>query len=91
MKSIIKKPFNKPIIPIDQFVKKFAEAVEIKDASSLSADTEFRNLDGWSSLASLSVFVLLEEEFGFRMGVQEFQKLKTIQEVYDACTKNKKI
>lgn len=72
---------------INDFIEKFAEAVEIEDASVLSANTEFRNLEEWSSLAYLSVIALLDEEFDVQIEMEDFKKLKTIQEVFDACTK----
>lgn len=72
---------------INDFIEKFAEAVEIEDSSVLSANTEFRNLDEWSSLAYLSVIALMDEEFDVQIEMADFKKLKTIQEIFDACTK----
>ena len=72
---------------INDFIEKFAEAVEIEDSSVLSANTEFRNLDEWSSLAYLSVIALLDEEFDVQIEMADFKKLQTIQEIFDACTK----
>ncbi len=72
---------------IEDFIEKFAEAIELEDASILSADTEFRNLDEWNSLAYLSVIALLDEEFDVQIEMADFKKLKTVQGVYDACTK----
>ena len=72
---------------INEFIEKFAEAVEVEDASTLCANTEFRSLEEWSSLAYLSVIALLDEEFDVQIEMEDFKKLKTIQEVFDACTK----
>ena len=72
---------------INEFIEKFAEAVEVEDVSTLSASTEFRTLEEWSSLAYLSVIALLDEEFDVQIEMEDFKKLKTIQEVFDACTK----
>jgi len=72
---------------INEFIEKFAEAVEVEDASALSANTEFRNLEEWSSLAYLSVIALMDEEFDVQIEMEDFKKLKTIQEVFDACTR----
>ena len=72
---------------IEDFIEKFAEAIELEDASILSADTEFRSLDEWNSLAYLSVIALLDEEFDVQIEMADFKKLKTVQELYDACTK----
>lgn len=72
---------------INEFIEKFAEAVEVEDVSTLSANTEFRNLEEWSSLAYLSVIALMDEEFDVQIEMEDFKKLKTIQEVFDACTR----
>ena len=72
---------------INDFIVKFAEAVEIEDASVLSPDTEFRKLKEWDSLAYLSVIALLDEEFDVQIEMDDFRKLNTIQEIFDACTK----
>lgn len=36
---------------IQVFIEKFAEAIEVEDTKKLSENTEFRDLDEWSSLA----------------------------------------
>lgn len=72
---------------INEFIDKFAEALEIEDSSALSANTEFRNLDEWSSLVYLSVIALLDREFDVQIEMADFKKLQTIQEIFDACTK----
>jgi acyl carrier protein len=72
---------------INEFIEKFAEAVEVEDASALSANTEFRNLPEWGSLAYLSVIALMDMEFDVQIEMADFKKLKTIQEIFDACTK----
>ena len=72
---------------INEFIEKFAEAVEIEDATMLSPTTEFRNLKEWGSLAYLSVIALLDEEFDVQIEMADFKKLNTIQEIFDACNK----
>lgn len=71
---------------INDFIVKFAEAVEIEDASALSANTEFKKLSEWDSLAYLSVIALLDEEFGVQIEMEDFRKLNSIQDIFDACT-----
>lgn len=72
---------------INEFIEKFAEAIEVEDASVLNANTEFRNLDEWGSLAYLSVIALMDEEFDVQIEMADFKKLNTIQEIFDACNK----
>lgn len=69
------------------FIEKFAEAVEIEDASVIAPETIFREMEEWSSLSYLSTIALLDEEFGIQIENAEFKKLTTIQELYDKATK----
>lgn len=68
-----------------EFIEKFAEAIERED--EIKMEDEFRNYDEWSSIAYLSVVVLMDEEFDVQMELADFKKLRTVQELYDACTK----
>lgn len=65
----------------NEFIEKFAEALEIEDASTLTAETEFRNLDEWDSLAYLNVIALLDEEYDIQIENAEFKTLKTISDI----------
>ena len=39
------------IMDIQSFIKKFAEAIEVEDVDALTPETEFHDLDEWSSLS----------------------------------------
>ena len=70
---------------MEKFIEKFAEALERED--EIKMEDEFRNYDEWSSLAYLSVIVLMDEEYDTQIEQAEFKKLRTVQDLYDACTK----
>ena len=38
---------------LDEFIAQFAEQLDTTDAGSISADTEFKNLDDWTSMTAL--------------------------------------
>ena len=65
----------------EDFISKFAEALEIEDASALTAATEFRSLDEWDSLAYLSVIAMLDEEYDLQIENAAFKQLKTIGDI----------
>ena len=65
---------------IKEFIEKFSEAIECETA--LSPNTEFHNLEEWSSLAYLSVIALLDEEYGVQIEMNEFRNIRTIEELY---------
>lgn len=71
---------------INEFIEKFVEAVEVEDASSVKPDTKFRDLDEWSSLSTLSVIALADEEFGVELDPDTFRKAQTVEDIYNICT-----
>lgn len=70
---------------MEQFIEKFAEAIERED--SINMDDEFRNYDEWSSMAYLSVIAFMDEEYDIQLEEAEFKKLRTVQDLFEACTK----
>ena len=51
----------------------------------VTAETRFREVEGWSSLMGFGILVTLENDYGRRMMIDEFQKLQTIAELAAAC------
>ncbi len=68
---------------INEFIKKFAEIFDDTDASTLTPETKFRELDEWSSLSALGVIALADEEFGIELSGTEMRQADTIQELYN--------
>ena len=68
---------------INEFIEKFAEIFDDTEASSLTPETNFRDLDEWSSLSALSVIALADEEFNVELTGNEMRKANTIQELFD--------
>ena len=70
---------------MEKFIELFAEALERED--EIKMEDEFRNYDEWSSIAYLSVIAMMDEEYDVQIEESDFKKLRTVQAVYDACTK----
>lgn len=68
-----------------EFIEKFAEAIERED--EIKMEDTFRDYDEWSSIAYLSVIAMMDEEYDTQIEEAEFKQLKTVQDLYDACTK----
>lgn len=66
---------------MNDFIEKFADAVEVDDITTLNVDTVFRDLDEWSSLSYLSVIAMLDEEYDIQIENAEFRNLKTIGDI----------
>ena len=70
---------------MEKFIELFSEALERED--EIRMEDEFRNYPEWSSIAYLSVIAMMDEEFDVQIEEADFKKLKTVQSVFDACTK----
>ena len=68
---------------MEKFIEKFAEAIERE--GEIRMEDEFRNYDEWNSLVYLSVVVMMDEEYDTQIEQSEFKKLKTVQDLYNAC------
>lgn len=68
---------------INEFIEKFAELFDDTDASTLTPDTNFRDLDEWSSLSALGVIALADEEFDVELPGAELRSVNTIRELFD--------
>lgn len=69
---------------MEKFIELFAEAIEREE--EIKMGDEFRNYEEWSSIAYLSVIAMMDEEYGVQFEEAEFKKLRTVQNLYDACT-----
>lgn len=67
---------------IQDFIEKFAEAVEIENASGLNENTQFQELDDWSSLGALSTIAMVEEDFGIVLKGEEIRNCNTIGDIF---------
>lgn len=68
---------------INEFIEKFAEIFDDTDASELTPETSFRDLDEWSSLAVLGLLALAEEEFDVELKADDLKKANTIAELLE--------
>lgn len=68
---------------IKEFIEKFAEIFDDTDIATLSPETNFRDLDEWSSLSTLGVIAMADEEFGVELTTPELKKAHTINELFE--------
>ena len=71
---------------ITSFIKSFAELIEVEDAEALTPETEFHDLDEWSSLSVIMVIAFLDEEFDRQVDNIAIRQAQTIQDLYNLAT-----
>jgi len=69
---------------MEKFIKLFAEAIERED--EIRMEDEFRNYEEWDSVVYLSLIAMMDEEYDTQIEMADFKKLRTVQDLFDACT-----
>lgn len=74
---------------INEFLEKFAELFDDTDPSEINADTEFRDLDEWSSMMRLAVMAMIDDEYDVQLQATEMRQAETVEELFE-IVKSKK-
>ncbi|MBR3730778.1 MAG: acyl carrier protein [Bacteroidales bacterium] len=72
---------------IKEFIQNFADQLDDTEAEVLTPETEFRELDDWSSLAALSIIAMMYEEYKVSVDNETFKQANTIQDLFDLVNK----
>ena len=67
---------------INEFVAHFAEQFDETDASVFTPETEFRELEEWSSLLALSVIAMVDAEYDVALKGDDVNSSITIEDLY---------
>lgn len=68
---------------IKDFIENFAAQFDDTDASVFTAETEFKDLDEWSSMAALSIIAMVDEEYDVQIKGDDIRKAKTINDLFN--------
>lgn len=68
---------------MEKFIELFAEALDRED--EIKMEDKFRDYAEWSSITYLSVIAMMDEEYATQIEQADFQKLRTVADVYKAC------
>lgn len=71
---------------IEKFVMDVVQALEMA-GDELSADTEFKELANWDSLAALSMIAMIDENYNVSIGGADIEKSRTVEELWDLVAK----
>lgn len=74
---------------MNDFIEKIKEVLEVEEKEIKMSDF-FREYEEWNSLAYLSLVALFDEEYDIQIEESDFQKFKTVEDLYNATKKNKK-
>ena len=67
---------------MEKFLSLFADAIEREEGVNIT--DEFRGYPEWGSLAYLSIIAMIDEEYDMQIEQDDFRKLETVQDVFNA-------
>ena len=68
---------------MDKFLENFRAQFEETELSQITGETVFRSIEEWSSLISLSVIAMVDEEYGVTLKGDDIRSAKTVKDLYD--------
>jgi acyl carrier protein len=68
--------------PLKKFIEDFEASMEEVEPGALSAETEFKGLKSWDSLAILTVTDTVEFEYGVLLRKDDFTDSVTLAQLY---------
>ena len=63
------------------FIKNFADLFDDTDASVITLETQFRELDEWSSLIALSTMSMIDDEYDVQLTAEQMRNANTVQDL----------
>ncbi len=68
---------------LEEFVEHFADEMTETPAGTITADTNYKELAEWGSLASLSIISMIDEEYGHLITGADVRARNTVKELYE--------
>ena len=68
---------------LNDFIENFADQFDETDASEIQADTEFHQLEEWSSLIALGVIAFVRTQYGKTITGKEIRDCNTVEDLFN--------
>ena len=74
---------------INTFIDNFTGQFDDTPADQIRAETNFRDLEEWSSLIALSIIAMVDEEYGISLKGDDIKKAITVQDLFNIVAAKK--
>ena len=72
---------------MEKFIELVAEVYDI-EPEEVKMESDFReDLPDFCSMVGFSLLVMMEDEYGVKVPVEEFLECKTVEDLYNKCVK----
>jgi acyl carrier protein len=67
----------------EEFVQNFANQFDDTDASEITINTIFKDLEEWSSLLALSIIAMCDEEYDVKIKGDDIRNANTVEDLFN--------
>lgn len=75
---------------IQEFIDNFADQFDDTDKAVFTSETEFKQLDEWSSLTALSIIAMVDDEYDVIIKGNDILNSATIQDLFEVVERRRK-
>ena len=68
---------------LNEFICNVADQFDDTDPSEIKADTNFKELEEWSSLIALSIIAMVDDEYGITIKGTDIRNSATIEDLFN--------
>lgn len=68
---------------LQNFIQNFASLFEETDSNLITAETNFKQLDEWSSLMALSTIAMIDEEYNIQIKGDDIRNACTVADLFN--------
>lgn len=68
---------------LKEFIESFVEQFDDTEASEITSDTKFKDLDEWSSLIAMGVIALVRTQYGKTVTGKEIRACETVKDLFE--------
>lgn len=71
----------------EDFLTGFQEQFDDTDASQITFETKYKDLDEWSSMMALIVIAFVDENYSISLTGEDFKNTSTVEDLYQLVSK----
>ena len=68
---------------LNEFIKNFAEQFDETEPEEITKETEFHELDEWSSLTGMSIIAMVKTQYNKTITGKEIRSCKTVEDLFN--------
>ena len=71
------------MMELKEFIENLAEQFDDTDITEIQPETEYQELDEWSSLTAMSIIAMVKTQYGKTITGREIRKCQTVEELFN--------